>query len=119
MCGLLSLPTEIILKIFRYLNDPPWILRLGSTCKRLAALSQEEAIWRPLVYRHLPAVIKYYTVPAWGIRAGWEDLVQLFSCLSIGGPKAVLWNLKYGPLIFGSGFYPPKCIQEKDKVGNV
>jgi hypothetical protein len=97
VCGLQSLPTEILLKIFRYLNDPPWILRLGSTCKRLAAFSHEEMIWRPLVHRHFPPAVKYYTSLSRKIREGWEDLVQLFSHLSIEGLFAMLW-IRFPPL---------------------
>jgi hypothetical protein len=97
VCGLLSLPTEILLKIFRYLNDPRWILRLGTTCKRLAAFSHEEMIWRPLVHRYFPPAVKYYTSLSRKIREGWEDLVQLFSHLSIEGLFAMLW-IRFPPL---------------------
>jgi hypothetical protein len=47
--GLLSLPPEILLKIVQYLGRGVWVTRLAATCTRLAALTQRDSIWRPLV----------------------------------------------------------------------
>jgi hypothetical protein len=57
--GLMSLSNEILLKIFQYLTSARDILLLGATCTRLAAISNDESIWRRLVKRDFPDVVKY------------------------------------------------------------
>jgi len=56
--GLLSLPSEILLKIMEYLGAGVWVLRLAATCSRLAALVKHQSIWQPLVRREFPSVVR-------------------------------------------------------------
>ena len=62
--GLLSLPPEILLKIFQYLGHANAVLRLGSTCKRLAALYKDDYIWKPLLIKD-HQLIKCRHIPIW------------------------------------------------------
>ena len=57
--GLMSLSNEILLKIFLYMRYASDILLLGATCTQLAAISKDEVIWRRLVKRDFPEVVKY------------------------------------------------------------
>ena len=62
------------------INEEPKYCRLGSTCKLLAALTQVNSIWKPLVLRDF----KFVAINVVGIREGWEDFVELFGGLAIG-----------------------------------
>jgi hypothetical protein len=44
-----SLPPEILLKICQYLGNAADVVRLGSTCKQLAAVAKDDTIWEPLL----------------------------------------------------------------------
>ena len=52
--SLLDLPPEIQLTIFKHLNDATSVVRLGSTCSQLAALSRDESIWKSLACAKFP-----------------------------------------------------------------
>ena len=93
---LLSLSTEILLKIFQHLEDPKSVLRLGSTCTRLAAIARDDLIWRPLVLYEHPLIAKFVVGPAGDLREGWEDLVNLFGGLAVEEEdNFVTWHEAY------------------------
>ena len=47
--SLQCLPPEILLKICQYLGNAADVVRLGSTCKQLAAVAKDDTIWEPLL----------------------------------------------------------------------
>ena len=99
-CGILHLPLELLIKILEYLEEPFCLTRVASTCSLLAVVAKHDLLWKPLVPNEFENVVKMYSDPAWGIRPGWEDLVELFAGLAIGhedsdDPYFVSWFTAY------------------------
>ena len=105
-CRLLSLPPELLFEIRAHL-DPLSVLRVGATCRLLAAVAQADLIWKPLVLAEFWHVEGNFSDPTWAICEGWEDMVELFAGLAIGhedcdDPWFTAWHTAYRSAVLQS-----------------